>query len=104
MVQVLVNLLGLTVLAEHSAQDAETAHPQHLLRHAGVAGAAALAVARVPTLALGFKATRDAGTGMDLARLYDDEAILNQLTDVLAGVCHGDLIHLVWIQPHLPLA
>ena len=82
--QVLVDLLGLAVLLKHATEHTQAAHPQNLLRHTGVTGTAALAEAGVSTLALGFKAAGHTGAGVDLARLLDDETVLDQLPDVLA--------------------
>ena len=55
MVDVLVDLLGLTVLLEQAAQDALAANPGDLLRQTSLAGTAALAGAGVAALALGLK-------------------------------------------------
>ena len=48
----------------------------------------------VASFALGFETAGEAGAGVDLLRLADDETILNQLADVLAGVGHTDLVDL----------
>merc|ERR1719454_1526048 len=84
-VQVLVDLLGLAVLLKHATEHTQAAHPQNLLRHTGVTGTAALAVAGVSTLALGFKAAGHTGAGVDLARLLDDETILDQHSGCSGG-------------------
>ena len=45
---------------------------------------AALAVARVPSLGLSLGRGAGPGAGVDLARLLEDEAVLDELADVLA--------------------
>lgn len=103
-VQVLVNLLRLTVLAQQPAQDTHAAQPQDLSRHTRLLGTPALTRADVAALALGDHARLVAGAGVDLDRLADHEAILDELAHVLAGVGHGDLIDLRRVQPDLALA
>jgi hypothetical protein len=48
--QVLVDLLRITVLLQQVAQNADSSHPQDLLRHTGVLGTATLTEATVTTL------------------------------------------------------
>jgi hypothetical protein len=103
-VEVLVDLLGVAVLAEHAAEDAHAAHPEDLLRHAGTGGTTALTVASVAALVLLGLARAGAVARVDDGRLLDDEAILDELLDVLARVGHGDLGGLVRVEPDLALA
>jgi hypothetical protein len=48
-VDVLVDLLGVTVLAEQASQNADSAHPQDVSRHTGIAGTLSLTLAGVAT-------------------------------------------------------
>mmetsp|Transcript_704 Transcript_704/g.2162 ORF Transcript_704/g.2162 Transcript_704/m.2162 type:complete len:267 (-) Transcript_704:9-809(-) len=103
-VEVLVDLLLLPVLLEEAPEHALPPDPQHLGGHARLARAAALAVARVAALADRLKVLQAPRAGVHLLRLLDDEAVLDEFADVLAGVGHGDVIGLVGVQPDLALA
>jgi len=83
-VKVLVNLLGLPVLAEEPPQDTHTPHPDNLLGHTGVGGTLPLTGARVATLPLGEEAGAGAGPGVHSLGLPDHKAVLDELTDILA--------------------
>jgi hypothetical protein len=76
----------------------------YLGREPGLAGPAALAVAGVAALALGLEGAASARARVDLLGLADDEAVLDELADVLAAVGHGDFVHLIGVEPHLALA
>ncbi len=104
MVEVLVDLLGLAVLLEQPAENTLAAHPLHLRGKTSIGGTLPLAGAGVATLPLGLVHAVHTSTRVDVHRLADDVAILDQLTDVLAGVSHRDLIHLIGIQPDFALA
>lgn len=52
MVQVLVDLLSLSVLLEKTAEDAHASHPDDLLGHASILGSEALSSAGVTSLQL----------------------------------------------------
>jgi len=67
----------------------------YLGREPGLAGTAALSVAGVTTLALCLEGAASTGTGVDLRRFADDEAVLHELADVLSAVCHGDSIDFI---------
>ena len=104
MVEVLVDLLGLAVLLEQPAENTLAAHPLHLGGKTSIGGTLPLTGAGVATLPLGLVHAVHTSTRVDVHRLADDVAILDQLTDVLAGVSHGDLIDLIGIQPDFALA
>ena len=90
MVQVLVNLLRLAVLLEHATQHAHPPQPQLLDGHASLLATLPLAVTCVAALALGVGVGVGTETRVHLLRLADDEAILDQLPDVLAYESHGE--------------
>merc|ERR1719464_1481572 len=98
-VQVLVNLLLLAVLAEQPTKHALTPHPKELRGHARFAPAAALAGTGVPALADGEDVLAHSCAGVHLDRLPDDQAVLQELADVVARVRHGDLAGLIRVQP-----
>ena len=83
-VHVLVDLLGLAVLAEQATEDTLTSHPQNLVGHAGLARTVALTGTLVATLSLGGEPSARAGLRVHDRELLDDEAILDQAAHVLA--------------------
>ena len=92
-VQVLANLLGLPVLPRQPPQDPHAANPQDLRGYTGNS----LSVADVTAFAPGCSVFPDAGAGVDLLGLADDQTILDKLPDVLAGVSIGNLVGLIGI-------
>merc|ERR1712070_6356 len=78
-VEVLVDLLGVAVLLEKTAEHAQSAHPDDSGRHTGVLATNALTGAGVATLALGGEVLALAVAGVHLGGLLDDEAILREL-------------------------
>jgi len=82
-VQVAVDLLGLAVRLEHTAEDTLAADPHHLGRHTRVCGTATLTVAGVAALGLGGGVPVGARARVDNIRLLDDQTVLDQLGNVL---------------------
>merc|ERR1719215_1014554 len=66
MIEMLVNLLLLTVLSEQPAEDALSAHPQHLRWHTCFPGTSAFSDPRVTALTLGIQVFPNTRTGMHL--------------------------------------
>ena len=62
-VDVLVDLLGVTVLAEQASQNADSAHPQDVGGHTGIAGTLSLTSASVTTYANLAVSTSGVGVG-----------------------------------------
>ena len=83
-VDVLVDLLGVTVLDQEASEDSLAAHPQDLDGHTGVLGTLSFTVASVSALALGLVHALAAGAGVHLNLLAHDQTILHQLANVLA--------------------
>jgi hypothetical protein len=81
---VTVDLAGLTVLAEKAAENTLAAHPNDGGGHTGLSGTLTLTSARVTTSALGSKLLAVTEERVHGLGLLDDEAILDELTDVLA--------------------
>ena len=73
-------------------------------RHTGVSGTLPLTEPAVPTDAASEVQLAGAGAGVHGDGLPDDEAIVDELADGLAGVGVADLADLVGIQPDLALA
>jgi len=102
-VELLVDLLGLTVLAEQATEHALAAHPEDLGRHTGLLGTAALTHTHVATLATLGHLGVAAEARMDRDRLADDQTLLEVLANHLARVGHGDLLGLVGVEPDAAL-
>merc|ERR1712144_9475 len=102
-VQVLVDLLGITVLLEQTTEHAKAAHPDHTLGHASVLVTLTLTSATVAALTLGGQLLAHAVTRVDLGRLLDHKTVLSELANIKAGVRHGDLVDLIWVEPDLAL-
>lgn len=130
----LVNLAGGTVLDEKTTEDTETTHPKNLATirrqqqtlqlsamprsalqrarsylgsipgHTGVLGTLPLTETSVSANSSGSSQLSGAGTGVHSDGLADDEAILDELADGLAGVGIGDLADLVRVEPDLALS
>lgn len=103
-VQVPVDLLGLTVLLEHAAENAHAANPEDLLGHTSITGTLALTGAGVATLALGLEMLASASTRVDHVRLLADQVRRNKLADGLSRVGTGDARRLIGVDPDLALA
>jgi len=103
-VEVLVDFAASTVLDEETAEDTETTHPEYLARHASVRGT--LSLTKTPMSANSSRGSQvsGAGTGVHGDGLADDEAILDELADRLAGVGIGDFVDFVGIEPDLALS
>lgn len=72
--------------------------------HTGVLGTLPLTETTVSANSSGGSQLSGAGTGVHGDGLADDEAILNELADGLAGVGVGDLAHFVRVEPDLALS
>jgi hypothetical protein len=81
---VTVDLAGLAVLAEETAEDTLAAHPDDGGGHTGLSGTLALTGARVTTSALGSELLAVTEERVHGLGLLDDETILDELADVLA--------------------
>ncbi|GMT04491.1 hypothetical protein PENTCL1PPCAC_26665, partial [Pristionchus entomophagus] len=103
-VQMLVDLLSLSVLLEETTEDAHASHPDHLLGHTSILGSETLTSARVTNLAASLSELAGAVARVHSDGLADDETILHQTTDVLAGVGIGDLVDLIGVEPDLSLS
>lgn len=103
-VQVLVNLLGLAVLAEKATEHALPAHPQNLDGRTRVGRTLPLTVASVATLGLGLHEALVARLGVHRRGLTPNKVVLNQLANRLTAARALDIIRLVRVAPHAPLA
>jgi hypothetical protein len=72
--------------------------------HTGVLGTLPLTETPVATDAAGSGQGSGAGARVHRDGLADDEAIVNQLADGLAGIGVGDLVDLVGVEPDLALS
>lgn len=85
-IQIPVDFLGCTVFSQKITQNSLAAHPQDLLRKAGIASTKALSVSGMSTLSLRRKVLSDAGARVHCDWLLDDETIVNELPNVLPYV------------------
>ena len=82
--QVLVYLLGFSVLPKQTSQDSHASDPDDFLRHPGIGRTLPLAVAHVSTLPPGLGILPDASPGMDFDRFANDQTILDEFADILS--------------------
>uniref|UniRef100_A0A3Q2GSC4 Uncharacterized protein n=1 Tax=Equus caballus TaxID=9796 RepID=A0A3Q2GSC4_HORSE len=103
-IHVVVNLLRFTVSSKQPAQDSHPPHPGYLLWHSSIGSTLSLTDAHMPALPAGQGVFPASSPGMDSHRLPDDQAIFDQLPDLLTGVGIGDFIGLIGVQPDLLFA
>lgn len=103
-IQVLVDLAGISVLSQQSSQHSQSSHPQNLGWHTGVSSTLSLTVTHVSTVSLGLRASSGSESRVHFDRLLDDGAVLVQPSDGLTRVSSGQLSGLVGVQPDLSLA
>jgi hypothetical protein len=103
-VQVLVDLAASAVLDQETAEDAETTHPEDLLRHASISGTLPLTIATMTALPPGQVELASSGSRVLGNGLANDQAIGDELSDRLAGVGVRDFALLVGVEPDLALA
>lgn len=103
-VEVLIDLSGGTVLDEETTEDTKTTHPDDLRGHTSVGSTLSLTETTVATLAAGEVELASTRSRVHGDGLLDDQAILDELADGLAGVGVGDLADLVGVEPDLVLA
>jgi len=103
-VQVFVDLLRLAVAHQQATQDTHAPDPDDLLRHTCIGRTLSLARPCVATLAPSLGILPHARARVHSHRLADDQAVLDELANVLTRVSVGDLIRLVWVEPDLVFA
>ncbi|GMT32827.1 hypothetical protein PFISCL1PPCAC_24124, partial [Pristionchus fissidentatus] len=103
-VQVLVDLLGLSVLLQKAAEDAHASHPDNLLGHTGILGTETLSGASKTNFAASLGELTGTVTGVHSDGFADDKSVLHQTTYVLARVGVGDLVDLIGVEPYLSLS
>lgn len=91
-IDVLVDLLGVSVLLEESTEDTSSAHSEHLDGHTGLAGTLSVTSALMTTLALLGFVSLNTGAGVHRDLASHDKTILKELSDVLACSITLDLI------------
>lgn len=102
-VQVLVDLAGISVLCQQSSQDTQSSHPQNLRRHTGVFSTLSLTETHVSTSSLGLLQSSSSRSRVDGGGLLDDGTVSVQFSNSLTRVGSGDLVGLVRVQPNLSL-
>ena len=84
MVDILSDLLGLSVLLEQSSQDSLSSHVEHLGWHTGVSGSSSLSLALVSALSLGLMDSLNSGLGVHVNVLSNNKTILEEFSDVFS--------------------
>lgn len=107
-VDVLVDLLGLSVLPQESSEHSLASHPEDLLGHTGISGTLSLTVAGVSALPLGLVDSVDSGSRVHVDLSLHDDAVLEELSDVLpcrALAVFNLIKHLIFIilKPKAPI-
>ena len=98
-VEILVDLLTISVLDEHSSEHAHTSHPQHFLGQSGIFGTSSLTVSGVVTSLLRIVHLTNSGSRVNSLRFLDHKTVLDELTNIRARVRHLDLVRLVGVKP-----
>jgi len=98
-VKMAVDLLVLSVLLQETTQHAHSPHPQLLDGHTGVGSTLALTGAGMTALATSQSVLARASARVNGLGLLDDQAVLDQSTDVLSRIGVGNFIDLVRIHP-----
>ncbi len=80
-VQALVDLAGLSVLAEQSSEGSLSSDPEDLDWESGVAGTSSLTDTGVSSSSLGDLVESGSGARVDLDTLLDNETVLNKLLE-----------------------
>lgn len=99
MVGLLVDLVGLTVLAKETTQDTLATHPEELGGHTSFLGTLSLTETTMATLALGGLLSAAAGARVDRDGLTDDETVLEELAHGKTRIGHANLVDLKGINP-----
>jgi hypothetical protein len=98
---VFVDLLRLSILAQQSTKYSLSPHPEHFERCTGILGTLAATIASVSSLILGLDVTLVSRLRVYRVRLANNEAVLNQLSNVLSAVGCANLRCLVGVEPDL---
>jgi hypothetical protein len=98
-VDVLVDLLGVTVLLEETSKNASSTHLQDLWGHTCAHGTSTVTGTSMATLALLGLVFLYAAAGVHLVLTSDDKTIFVELSDVLAGVSKSNFLALIGINP-----
>ena len=84
MIDILGDLLGLSVLTEKSTEDSLATHPKDLNGHTGVLGTLSLTETGVSSLSLGLVHSLATRARVHMDGSLDDETIAVELADVLS--------------------
>lgn len=104
MVHMLVNFLGLPVLAKQAPEDPHSPHPKDFCWQSSLPSTLAFTISRVTSLSLRLLHSASTRSRMDFSWFPDDEAILYQFPYVLPGVGHGDFTNFIGVEPDFSAA
>lgn len=97
----LVNFAGGPVFPQHPPENPLPAHPEHGGGHPRLGGTPPFSHSSVPSLALGLELLADAETRLRDLGHANNEAIADELADVLARVGRRDIRDFVGVKPDL---
>lgn len=98
-VDVLVDLLGVSISLQKTSEDTGSADGQNLGWHTGITGTLLVTSTLMATLSLLSLVALYTGAGVHMDLSSDDKTILVELSDVLTGVGKSNLVGLIWINP-----
>lgn len=98
-VDVLVDLLGVTVSLEETSQNTGSSDGEDLGWHTGITGTLLVTGTLMTALSLLGLVALNTGTGVHGNLSSHDETVFVHLSDVLTGVGKLDLVALIWIHP-----
>ena len=100
----LIDFLGLPVLAQQSTQNSLSPHPEYFERRAGILCTLATTITSVSSLVLRFNVTLVSRLRVNGMRLAYDEAVLDKFSDILSAVGSSNFCGLIGVEPDLLLA
>ena len=83
-IDVLGDLLGLSVLSEESSEHSLSSHPDDLFGHSSVSGTSSLTVSGVSAQSLSCMHSLYSGSGMHMNLSLHDDSVLEKLSNVLS--------------------
>jgi len=104
MVDILGDLLGLSVLLEKSSEDSLSSHPEDLRRHSCVSGTLSLTETVVSSLSLGLLHSLASRSRVHMDLSLHDKTIVKEFLDVLSGVGESDFVCFIWVDPNSSLS
>jgi len=97
----LVNLLGVTILAQQPPKDTHSTNPNGFTWQSGLPCTSTFSKAGMSSFPLCKLVSSHSSARMNNYGLFYDQTILHQLTNILTGIRHRNLVNFVRIKPDL---